>query len=112
MARDCSRASKELWNTCKDEGGGGDDDGDDGDDGDDDDDTHHEEVTAEKAFEKAMTEWVAKGSIPEDDPRLLQGQNPPTPVGTASGYNIEELDGSQYHQKKKRVYKRKNKIGM
>ena len=88
------------------------DDGDDGDDGDDDDDTHHEEVTAEKAFEKAMTEWVAKGSIPEDDPRLLQGQNPPTPVGTASGYNIEELDGSQYHQKKKRVYKRKNKIGM
>ena len=84
---------------------------DNGDDDDDDgDDTRHEEVTAEKAFEKAMTEWVAKGSDPATDPRLLQGQQPD--VGTASGYNIEELDGSQYHQKKKRVYKRKNKIGM
>ena len=84
------------------------------DDGDDDDeDTHHEEVQAERELEKAMTEWVAKGSDPATDPRLVYNTPPPPPpVGTAAGYNIEELDGSQYHQKKKRVYKRKNKIGM
>jgi hypothetical protein len=81
-----------------------------GDDGDDGDDTHHDQVQAERDLEKAMIEWVAKGSNPADDPRLLQGQNPPPPVGTASGYNIEELDGSKYHKKSKVRKSRKKKI--
>jgi hypothetical protein len=85
---------------------------DDGDD--DDDDTHHEEVQAERELEKAMIEWVAKGSDPATDPRLVYNTPPPPPppTGKGAGYNIEELDGSQYHQKKKRVYKRKNKSKM
>jgi len=85
------------------------------DDGDDDEeDTHHEETTAERELEKAMIEWVAKGSDPATDPRLVYNTPPPPPptTGKGAGYNIEELDGSQYHQKKKRVYKRKNKSKM
>ena len=81
--------------------------GDDDDDDDDDDDSHHEKTQAEKDLEKAMIEWKAKGSIPADNPSLLQGQAPP--VGTASGYNIEDLDGNKYHKpKSKRKNKKKN----
>jgi len=82
---------------------------DDGDDGDEEDDTHHEQVQADKDLEQAKIEAKAKG---EEDPALVQGQTTTPSVGTAAGYNIEELDGSQYHQKKKRVYKRKNKSNM
>jgi hypothetical protein len=76
----------------------------------DDSPTHHEITQAERDLEKATIEAKVKG---EEPPALIQGQNTTTPsVGTASGYNIEELDGSRYHQKKKRVYKKKNKSKM
>ena len=80
----------------------------------DDEDSHHERVQAERELEEAMIKWRAMGSIPEDNPMLLQGQKPEDePIdGDGAGINIEELDGSQYHQKKKRVYKKKNKSKM
>jgi hypothetical protein len=80
------------------------------------DDDETEEVKAKKALEKAMIEWVAKGSNPADDPRLLSGAPPPgtaPPVGTASGYTIDDLDGKKYYKnnvKPKVKRNRKNKI--
>jgi hypothetical protein len=78
-------------------------------DGDNDTPTHHETVQAGKDLKEAQIVATVKG---EEDPALIQGQTTTPSVGTASGYNIEELDGSQYHQKKKRVYKKKNKSKM
>lgn len=74
------------------------------------DDDETAEVKAKKALEKAMIEWVAKGSIPADDPRLLSGE---PPVGTASGYTIDDLDGKKYYKNKVKTKvkrNRKNKI--
>jgi hypothetical protein len=79
-------------------------------------DEETEEIKAKKALEQAMIEWVAKGSNPADDPRLLSGAPPPgtaPPVGTASGYTIDDLDGKKYYKnnvKPKVKRNRKNKI--
>jgi hypothetical protein len=74
------------------------------------DDEETEEIKAKKALEQAMIEWEAKGSNPADDPRLLSGA---PPVGTASGYTIDDLDGKKYYKnnvKPKVKRNRKNKI--
>jgi hypothetical protein len=74
------------------------------------DDDETEEVKAKKALEKAIIEWEAKGSIPADDPRRLSGE---PPVGTASGYTLDDLDGKKYYKNKVKTKvkrNRKNKI--
>jgi len=77
---------------------------------DEDEDTHHEQVQAEKDLEEAMIRWRATGSKPEDNPMLLQGQQPDDEPIDGGGINIEELDGSKYHKKSKVRKSRKNKI--